>query len=430
MSRDVYLVDGARTPFLKAGAKPNPLPAADLAVAAAKPLLARQPFAPQEIGEVIMGCVGPNAAEANIARIIALRIGCGDFVPGYTVQRNCASGLQAIDCAAKDISAGRHDLVLAGGTEAMSRAGLWVNIDMLNWLGDMSMSKSFGAKLHTLLKFRPHFLVPVVAVLKALTDPVVNLNMGQTAEKVAYQFGVTREEMDAYSLQSHLRTVAAQKEGRLSEIVPLFDWQGNCITSDTGVRPDSSLEKLAKLKPVFDKPFGLVTAGNSSQITDGAALVIMASQEGIDKYKLQPMTRVVDVAWSALDPSIMGMGPAYSIATLLLRNNLSLADIDYIELNEAFAAQVIACSRALDDPEYCRANFGADKAFGKLDMSKLNVDGGAIAMGHPVGASGARLALHVSKTLVRNKARYGIATLCIGGGQGGAMLFENAAGGV
>lgn len=429
MTRDVFIVDGSRTPFLKAGAKPNPLPAADLAVAAAKTLLERQPFAATEFGEVIIGCVGPNAAEANIGRIIGLRVGCGNSVPGWTVQRNCASGLQSIDCAAEDISLGRHDLVLAGGTEAMSRAGLWINMDMLNWLGDFNSSKNITQKLQTIAKFRPHMLVPVVAVLKALTDPVVNLNMGQTAEKVAYLFGISRQEMDEYAMQSHLRSVAAEKAGYFKEeMVPLFDWQGKCYSTDTGVRPDSSLEKLAKLKPVFDKPFGLVTAGNSSQITDGAALVIVASQTAVDKYKLQPLTKIRDTAWAAVDPSVMGIGPAHAIAELLKRNNLSLADIDYIEINEAFAAQVIACVKILADANYCREHFGVNEAFGKFDYAKLNVDGGAIAVGHPVGASGTRLALHLSHILKRNKAKLGIASLCIGGGQGGAMLLENVSG--
>lgn len=429
MAKDVFIIDGSRTPFLKAGAKPNPLAAADLAVAAAKPLLERQPFPATEFGEVIIGCVGPNAAEANIGRIIGLRVGCGDSVPGWTVQRNCASGLQAIDCAYKDILLGRHDLVLAGGTEAMSRSGMWINMDMLNWLGDYNSSKTMSKKIQTVLKFRPHFLVPVVALLKALTDPVVNLNMGQTAEKLAYQWGITREEMDEYAVQSHLRTVAADKaQYFVPEMAPLFDWEGKVYNADNGVRPDSSIEKLAKLKPVFDKPFGLVTAGNSSQISDGAALVVVASSNAVAKYKLKPMTRIRDVAWSALDPSIMGLGPAYAIAELLKRNNLSLADIDYIEINEAFAGQVLACVLALNDTAYCREHFGVKEAIGKIDLAKLNVDGGAIAVGHPVGASGTRIPLHLSHILRRNKAKFGIASLCIGGGQGGAMLLENVMG--
>ncbi len=429
MNRDVFIIDGSRTPFLKAGAKPNLFPAADLAVSAAKPLLARQPFSPEEIGEVIIGCVGPNASEANIGRIIALRIGCGDSVPGWTVQRNCASGLQAIDCATQDIAHGRHDIVLAGGTEAMSRAGLFFNMGMLNWLGELNSSKTLSQKLKTLLKFRPSFLVPVVTLLKALTDPVVNLNMGQTAEKLAYLFKISRKEMDDFAVRSHLRVVAAQQNKFFhGEIEPLFDWQGKCYESDTGVRPDSTVEKLSTLKPVFDKPYGLVTAANSSQISDGAALVLLASQDAIDKHKLTPMARVLDFAWAALDPSIMGLGPAYAIAALLKRNNLTLDNIDFFEINEAFAGQVIACQRALEDAEYCKQHFGWPHAVGKISDASLNVDGGAVAMGHPVGASGARLTLHLARVLHRNKGKYGIATLCIGGGQGGAVLIENVMG--
>lgn len=418
MNRDVYIVDGSRTPFLKAGAKPNPLAAADLAVAAAKPLLARQPFAATDIGEVIIGCVGPSASEANIGRIIGLRAGCGDDVPGWTVQRNCASGLQALDCAALDISNGRYDLVLAGGTEAMSRSPLLFNDEMVNWLANLNSAKNIQQKLLTILKFRPSYLVPVISLLKALNDPVVNLSMGQTAEKLAFQYKISRTEMDQFAVQSQLRAAAALKNNNCKEeLVPLFDWLGKCYEADNGVRSDSSVEKLATLKPVFDKPFGSVTAGNSSQISDGAALVILASKDAVKKYKLTPLARIVDVAWQALDPSVMGLGPAYAIAALLKNNKLPLSAIDYFEINEAFACQVIACIRYLEEHN-----------LGTIDQAKLNVDGGAIAIGHPVGASGARLVLHLCHTLRRNNAKYGIATLCIGGGQGGGMLIENVMG--
>lgn len=426
MTKNVFIIDGSRTPFLKAGAKPNPLSAADLAVAAAKPLLQRQAFAPTEIGEVIIGCVGPNAAEANIGRIIGLRAGCGDKVPGWTVQRNCASGLQAVDSATKDILAGRHDLVLAGGTEAMSRAGMFLNENMLNWLGDLSGAKSIPQKMAVIAKLRPNFFVPVISLLKGLTDPVVNLSMGQTAEKLAYQFNISRLQMDEFAVQSHLRAVAAQEAKHfVPELAPLFDWQGKFYAADNGVRPDSSVEKLAKLKPVFDKPFGLVTAGNSSQISDGSALVLLASTTAVEKYKLQPLAKIIDVAWSALDPSVMGLGPAHAIASLLQKNKLSLADIDFFEINEAFAGQVLACLSALDDPEYCARELNSPQKFGKIHIERLNVDGGAVAIGHPVGASGARLTLHLCHVLRRNKSKYGIASLCIGGGQGGAILIEN-----
>lgn len=429
MNRDVFIVDGSRTPFLKAGAKPNPLSAVDLAVAAAKPLLTRQSFAASEIGEVIIGCVGPSASETNIGRIIALRAGCGDAVPGWTVQRNCASGLQAIDCGFIDISIGRHEIVLAGGTEAMSRSAFLFSDEFVNWFANLNGSKNLHDKFFALLKFRPKYMVPVFSLLKALNDPVVNLSMGQTAEKLAYQYGITRREMDEFSVRSHKRVEAGMAAGNFAdEMVPLFDWQGKYIESDNGVRADSNVEKLATLKPVFDKPFGLVTAANSSQISDGASLVLLASQNAIDKYKLKPIAKIIDVAWKALDPSIMGLGPALAIGELLHKNKLSLDQVAFFEINEAFAGQVLACVRALADAEFCKINFGMDKPFGTMNQDKLNVDGGAIAIGHPVGASGARLTYHMAQTLRKNKAKLGIASLCIGGGQGGAILIENVSG--
>jgi len=429
MSRDVFIIDGSRTPFLKAGAKPNPLAAADLAVAAAKPLLARQPFAASNIGEVIIGCVGPSAVETNIGRIIALRAGCGDKVPGWTVQRNCASGLEAIDNAYKDIVDGRHELVLAGGTEAMSRSPFLFSEEFVNWLADVKLAKAPHEKFAAVLRFRPQFIVPIFSLLKALNDPVVNLSMGQTAEKLAYQFGITRKEMDEYSVRSHLRAKEAiDKKYFINELVPLFDWLGKYYENDNGIRVDSSVEKLATLKPVFDKPFGMVTAGNSSQVSDGAALMILASQTAVDKFKLKPLAKIVDFAWSALDPSVMGLGPAYAIAKILTKNKLALSSIDYIEINEAFAGQVIACMRAMEDLSYCQQNFGLSGALGKIDQNRLNIDGGAVAIGHPVGASGSRLPLHLVHTLRRNNAKLGIASLCIGGGQGGAVLLENMMG--
>lgn len=428
MDRDVYIVDGSRTPFLKVGNKPNPLSAADLGVAAAKPLLERQPFAPDAIEEVVIGCVGPAPSETNIARIIALRLGCGDKVPACTVQRNCASGLQAIDNAAKDIACGHYDLVLAGGTEAMSRAGIQWNEEMVSWLGDFNSAKGFAAKLLALTQFRPRLLSPVIVLLKALTDPVVNLSMGQTAEKLAYMFNISRKEMDAFAVQSHQRALMGIKNhDYAAELVPLFDWLGKYYQFDMGIREDSSLAKLANLKPVFDKPFGSVTAGNSSQVSDGAAMVLLASEVAIKKYNLKPLAKIHDIAWAALDPSVMGLGPAHVIAQLLQRNNLKMDQIDFWEINEAFACQVIACVKAMSDPNYCKEKLNLSQPIGHLDYAKLNVDGGAVAIGHPVGASGTRLPLHLAQVLRKNRAKLGIASLCIGGGQGGGILIENVA---
>jgi len=424
LEKPVYIVDGLRTPFLKARHRPGPFSASDLAVYAGRALLTRQPFNPQDLDEVVMGCIMPSENEANIGRIIALRLGCGDHMPGWTVQRNCGSGMQSIDSALKDIAIGRSDLVLAGGTEAMSRAPLLVNNKMLNWLADWQSSKSFGKKLTTLAKIRPSYFSPIIALIRGLTDPLYELGMGQTAEILAYQFDITREEMDAYALRSHQRLAKAQDEKHLEEVTVVYDNHGNIYEHDDGVRPDTSMEKLASLRPLFDRKFGLVTAGNSSQVTDGAAMLLMASEEAVKKYSLPVLGRIVDIEWAALSPAIMGLGPVFATTPMLQRNQLSLDDIEYWEINEAFAATVLACLKAWKSDDFCREHLGLSSAFGELDQNKLNVDGGAVAIGHPVGASGARIVLHLLDVLKRNNAKRGVATICVGGGQGGAMLLE------
>ncbi len=424
--RDIFIVDGARTPFLKARSEPGQFSAGDLAVHAGRDLLARQPFSPTEFGEVIIGCVSPSEVEANIGRIIALRLGCGKSVPAWTVQRNCASGMQALDSAAKDIASGRHELVLAGGTESMSRAPLIWNKKATIWFARFMSAKTATDKLKMLTQLRPSFMRPVIAILSGLTDPVVGVSMGQTAENLAARFGITREEMDQFSLHSHERVATAQAAGLFSEIVPLIANNGQLFKQDDGVRADTTLEKLGRLKPFFDKKFGRITPGNSSQITDGAALVILASEDAVKRHNLPVLGRLVDCNWGALAPEQMGLGPVFAATPIMKRHQLTLDDIDYWEINEAFAAQVIACLRAWEDTEFCQQELGLDKALGKISADQLNVDGGAIAMGHPVGASGARIVLHMLNVLERKKAKTGMAAICIGGGQGGAMLIERA----
>ncbi len=425
--REVFIVDANRTPFFKALGGPGLFSAADLAVQAARTLLLRQPFEPSDLDEVITGCVMPSMDETNISRIIALRLGCGHAMPAWTVQRNCASGMQAIDNAAQDIASGRADLVLAGGTEAMSRAPLLWNESMVRWLANWSNAKTLSSRLKTLVQLRPYFLTPVIALLRGLTDPIVGLSMGQTAENLAYRFNISRQQMDEFAFRSHQRLAKAQDEGWLDEVSPMFDFAGHEHATDEGLRRDTSLEKLSRLKPIFDKKFGTVTAGNSSQVTDGAAYLLLASEEAVKKYHLKPQGKIVDVEWAGVDPAQMGLGPVNAATHLMQRRNLALTDIDYWEINEAFAAQVLACLAAWNDEDYCRENFGLKTPVGQIDQEKLNVDGGAIAIGHPVGASGARIVMHLLEILQRKHAKRGIASLCIGGGQGGAMLIENAA---
>lgn len=423
--RDVYIIDGARTPFLKARSKPGTLSASDLAVSTGKELLSRQSFLPSEINEVVLGCVMPNVEEANIARLVALRLGMGKNIPAFTVQRNCASGMQALDNAMQDIASGRHDLVLAGGTEAMSRAPLLFNDSMTNWFAGLWASRDLKSKLQQVVKFRPHFLAPVIALLKGLTDPVVNLSMGQTAENVAYRFAISRKSMDEFALKSHEKVASAQDAHHMNEVTCAYNKNGEFFLTDDGVRRDTTLEKLNSLKPFFDKKFGSVTPGNSSQVTDGACLLILASKSAVDKYHLKPIAKIIDTQWAGLEPAEMGLGPVYASTKLLKRHQFTLDDIHYWEINEAFAAQVLGCIKAWENDEYCKKFLNLDKAFGTLDMSKLNVDGGAIALGHPVGASGARIVLKLADVLRRNNAKRGVAAICIGGGQGGAMLIEN-----
>lgn len=423
-TQPVFIVDGSRTPFLKARGGPGPFRASDLAVAASRPLLARQPFLPEQLDEVILGCVSSGPDEANIARIVALRLGCGDLVPAWTVQRNCASGMQALDNAAQNIANGRSNLILAGGTEAMSHHPILLNNRMVTWLAHWNRARSIVGKSRQLAALRPHHFQLIIALLRGLTDPSTGLSMGQTAEKLAWRFNISRETMDSFAVASHQRLDQASGEGRLDEIEPIFDSKGKLYETDDGVRPDSSVEKLAKLRPVFDRPIGKVTAGNSAQVSDGAAMLLLASEKAVQEHSLPVLGRIIDTNWSALDPSQMGLGPVHAMARVLQRNESDGSDIDYWEINEAFATQVLACQEAWKDSEYMQSELGIDTPFAPIPEQNLNVDGGAVSLGHPVGASGARIVLHLLKTLQRNQAKRGIASLCIGGGQGGAMLLE------
>ena len=421
----VYIVDGARTPFLKARNAPGPFSAGDLATAAGRALLVRQPFAADEFDEVILGCASPSPDEVNIGRVAALRMGCGHKVPGWTVMRNCASGMQALDSAIANIHCGRSQLVLAGGVDALSHAPLLYSRTMVLWFAKMAQARSPGQKAALFAKLSPTALLsPVIGIMKGLTDPVVNLLMGQTAENLAFRFGITREQMDEFSVRSHQRVAAGQDAGHYGEVVPLVDRDGKVYADDDGVRRDSSMAGLAKLKPFFDRKYGNVTPGNSSQITDGGAWLILASEEAVKRHGLQPLGRIVDSQWAGLNPAQMGLGPVHAATPILQRHKLGLNDLDAWEINEAFAAQVLACLAAWEDAAYCRDELGLAAPLGAIDPDKLNVDGGAVALGHPVGASGARIVLHLLQVLRRTNDKRGIASICIGGGQGGAMLVE------
>lgn len=399
----------------------------DLAVVVVKQLLARTAVGPQMIDEVIFGNVAQPAHAANIARVIALKAGLPASVVCHTVHRNCASGMQSITAGAAEILAGRAELILAGGTESMSNVPLLVGSGMTGLLGRWAKAKTMVQKLRILASLRPGYFKPVIGLKLGLTDPVCGLNMGQTAEVLARQFAVTRRQQDQFALISHQRAIEATTQGRLSqEIVPVVvppDYS-TVQQQDDGPRPGQSAEALEKLRPFFDRHAGTVTVGNACPVTDGAAAVLLASEEKARQLGAEPLGYLRDWAYAGLDGRRMGLGPVYATARLLDRTGFTLDDFDLVELNEAFAAQVLACEQAFASADFARESLGRDKPLGQLDRQRLNVNGGAIAMGHPVGATGTRLVITLLKQLRRVNRALGLATLCVGGGQGAALALE------
>lgn len=423
----VAIIAGVRTPFAKAGTDLKECSAVHLGVTAAREALAQANIDPATVDEVVFGNAGTPADAANISRVIALRSGVPQNVPAFTVHRNCASAMEAIAQGCLKIGAGLADTMLVGGTESMSNMPLIYGDEMTDLFATLTYAKSPAKKLQEIAKFKPQWLKPVVAIMEGLTDPISGLNMGQTAEILAREFGVSRQAQDEFATRSHHKTVEAQKQGRFAEEVfptvlePKFK---QYLDHDVGPRDGQSVEKLAKLRPFFDKRNGTITAGNACPITDGAvALILMdeakAKAEGHDILALIPA-----FTFTGCDPKRMGMGPIYSSAKVLDETGLKLSDIDLVELNEAFSAQVIANQMAFASKKYNEEKLGRSEALGELHDDKLNVNGGAVALGHPVGATGARLVLTLALEMKRRGVQRGLATLCIGGGQGGAFLIE------
>jgi len=427
--RDVVLIDGYRTPFAKAGTALANVPARELGRIAVAELLARTGVDPSEIDEVILGNVASPSEATNIARVVALLAGIPERVPAFTVQRNCASGMESIAQAHQKIAAGHAELILAGGTESMSMIPLLVSEGLTRTFDRLARAKSPVAKLQAISTVRPRDFTPRIAIAEGLTDPVSGLNMGETAEVLAKEFGISREAQDDFALQSHRRAVAATDSGRLGqEIVPVFaPPYKQAVVEDVGPRKGQTLEALAKLRPYFDRRFGTVTVGNSCPITDGAAAILVASADKARALGLKAAGRIKGYAFVGLDPARMGLGPTHATPVALKRAGVGFRDIGLIELNEAFAAQVIANEIAMGSAKYCREKLGLDGAIGEIDRSILNVNGGAIALGHPVGVSGTRLTLTLLREMWKRNVPLGLATLCVGGGQGAALVLERAA---
>lgn len=422
----VEVVNGVRTPFVKAGGAFKDVHVSDLAKRVIQEALYRADFPFERLDEVILGNVVMPADATNLARVAALWAGVPDNVPALTVQRNCASGMEAIAQAGDLLRAGRGHAVLAGGAESMSGLPLLLPDETREPVSRMFRARSIWQKTTAAASFRPRHFKPRAALEMGLTDPTCGLIMGKTAEILARDFDISREEQDAFALRSHQRAAAAIESGKFdAEIVPVFatDRFGP-VARDVGPRANQTMEALAKLRPIFDKRDGTVTAGNSSQVTDGAAAVLMMDGDTAHREQREPLGFVRGYACVGLDPRRMGLGPVYAINKLLNDAGISLGDVDLFEINEAFAAQVLACLKAMASAQFCREHLDRSVALGEIDPDRLNVNGGAIALGHPVGATGARLVLTMLMEMKRRRVNLGIAALCVGGGQGVAMLLE------
>ncbi|MDP6686168.1 MAG: thiolase family protein [Candidatus Omnitrophota bacterium] len=409
----IAIVNGVRTPFVKAWTSFEDIPAQKLGAICARELMEMTHLDPDSVDEVIFGAVAQPVEASNVARVISLYAGIPKEKRAYTISRNCASGFESVTSASEKIRCGLDGVVIAGGTESMSNIPLIFGKDITKIFLRLGKAKSLLEKISLISRIRPRHFKPVVGLALGLTDPVCGLNMGQTAEVLAKEFGISRKEQDEFSLMSHKRAIEArlklQEEITPVIVPPKFK---TVVKNDNGPRENQTLEALAKLKPYFDRHTGTVTVGNSCQVTDGACSLLIMEDERARAMGYEPLGYIRSYTYVGVEPSKMGLGPAYAIPIVLKQAGLQLKDIDLIEINEAFAVQVIACLRLLAS------------SVGEIDMDKLNVNGGAIALGHPVGTTGSRMILTALREMNRRNSKFGLVSLCVGGGQGGAIVLE------
>lgn len=423
MKERIAIVDGLRSPIAKANGKLNDVSADTLGAIIIKELVLKNNLRYEQFDEVIIGNVAQPANSANIARIMAIKAGFPQSTPAYTVHRNCASGMQSISSAIEKINSNQGDLYLVGGVESMSNIPLLYSDELRNLITKFTYAKSLTQKIKLLSSFRFGFLKPTIGLIAGLSDPISGKIMGITAENLANEFKISRLAQDEYALNSHLKTQKAIELGKFKDEIHPIMTKNASLLQDDGVRFNQTIEALSKLNPIFDRLSGTVTAGNSSQVSDGACSLIVCTESKAKELNLEPLGFIKDYAYAGVDAHRMGLGPIYATKKLFDKSGVSLNDIDLIELNEAFAAQVIANLKAFKSDSFCKKAFNS-KALGEIDESILNVNGGAIALGHPVGMSGARIVLTALKELKRRNDKLGLATLCVGGGQGASFLLE------
>jgi acetyl-CoA acyltransferase len=421
---NAVIIDGARTPFLKSGTEFQDMTAIELGKLAVREAVARSGVVPDEVDQLVFGTVVHDTQAPNIAREVALGT-LPRTVPAWSVSRACASSNQAVTDGVNLIRTGEAQIVVAGGAESLSHIPITVSDPLSKSLVQASKGKTMGARVGAFRGIRPRDLVPVTP---AIAEPTTGETMGQSAERMAKENGIPREDQDAWALRSHQLAAAGTEDGRLlEEIAPTYmppDY-ATILDRDNGIRSDSSMEALARLRPVFDRKFGSVTAGNASPLTDGASALVLMNEDRARADGLAPLVRVKSHAWSAVDPAgQLLQGPAYAAPLALDRAGLTMADIGLMEMHEAFAAQVLSNLQALGSLVFAEKELGRSRPVGHPDVDRINVMGGSISLGHPFGATGGRITMTLAHEMRRRGVEFGLMTVCAAGGMGFAMVLE------
>lgn len=422
--KNVFVVEGLRTPFTKSGKEFNHLHPSILATQNLREFLYKMEFQGKEIEEVILGNGFTLPDSSNIARVAALQAGMPKEISATTTLRNCASSMESFATGMAKIQTGLYNSAIVGGVESMSYMPFLLSRKFSHIIQHLTLSKTLKQKLKAIASLKFSYLKPIHPILEGLKDPFTGYSMGETAELLAREFNISREEQDDFAILSHKK--ACEGEKKLSEELFPFFTSHQVINKDTGPKQSFSKNRLSKMKPYFDKKYGSVTIANSCPINDGSSMLLLMSKDKLTSLGLKPLVFVRSVFFIGLEPQRMGLGPVYASAIALKKAGLSLKDMNLIEINEAFAAQVLACLKAFSSKKFCKEKLNLDQALGEIDPLKLNVNGGAIAIGHPISATGTRLILSLAKEMKRRNVQFGLATLCIGGGQGGAVILENA----
>ncbi len=421
---DTVIVAGCRTPFLRSGTEFADVTAAELGKVAVRDALARSGLRGDDVDHLIYGTVVHDVRAPNIAREVGLAV-LPKTVPAVTVSRACSSSNQSITDAVELIEMGHAEVVIAGGSESLSHIPISVSDKLAKSLVKASRGKSVGQRIAPFKSLRPKDLVPVTP---AIAEPTTGETMGEAAERMAKENGISREDQDAWALRSHQLAAAGTEDGRIpAEIAPVYlpPEYAQTVTVDNGIRPDTSLEKLSSLRPVFDRKFGSITAGNASPLTDGASAVVLMKEERARAEGIEPLAWVRSWAWTALDPAgQLLQGPAYAAPIALDRAGLSMSDIGLMEMHEAFAAQVLSNLQAFSSKQFAEEELGRSEATGHPDIEDINVMGGSLAIGHPFGATGGRVTLTLANEMVRRDVEFGLVTVCAAGGLGFAMVLE------